>query len=437
MNLKQYLGKKRVYTKVPIAPRVSRLWVWDEKAGEYRAPVDGKQYYGYRYENDFSGATKRVYQSFDSLDSTRKWQAGTTAVAIENSDNGDVSDAEGVVQSSEEVSNNPLFGQIVEEWKKRRFPHLAPGTQLLYQKILRLHFQSLMNLRIRDLDPRHIDLWVDELKAGSLVSKNKATRKNFRHELELLSTILRYYQNYHDDSAFQFPLKKRHREASRLSNARALPQKDLSAGEFLIFREELRKLKHGEMLAVLAAVQFYQALRISEAAGLFWEDIQFDWKNPKNSRIRVVRSVWYPHTGGLKPEVRWGFKNAASNQGIKEQPMFPESHEALMSIYEKSKTGLIFEWESKPIPYRVIQAHFDRAFQNAGFPYRGTHVMRHGGCRRIYNEHGDLSLAQQILGNSDLKTTLVYAKRQASALTQVSQEHWEKRQACETSTDCN
>lgn len=216
-----------------------------------------------------------------------------------------------------------------------------------------------------------------------------------------------------------------------------MPQKDLSEVEFLRFREELRQLKHGELLAALASVQFYQALRISEAAGLFWEDIQFDWRDPKNSRIRVVRSVWYPHTGGLKPEVRWGFKNAASNQGMKEPPMFPESHEALVSMYDKSKTGLVFEWEGNPIPYRVIQAQFDRAFQNAGLPYRGTHVMRHGGCRRIYNGHGDISLAQQILGNSDLKTTLVYAKRQASALTQVSQKHWEKKQAGGNSTDCN
>lgn len=69
--------------------------------------------------------------------------------------------------------------------------------------------------------------------------------------------------------------------------------------------------------------------------------------------------------------------------------------------------------------------------------------MRHGGCRRIYNENEDLSLAQQLLGNSDLKTTLLYAKRQASALTQVSEKHWEKKFGsgpkliANASSDCN
>ncbi|NDC26039.1 MAG: hypothetical protein EBZ49_18170, partial [Proteobacteria bacterium] len=342
MNLTKYLGKKRIYTKVPSAQRVSRLWVWDDKAKEYRAPADGRQYYGYRYELDLSGAQKRVYQSFDSLEAIRKWQFTPTSVVLEKQEKCVNPEFE------EAIGSNELFGKIVEEWKKRRFPHLAPGTQLLYQKILRLHFQSLMNLRIREVDPKRIDVWVDELKAGSLVSRNKATRKNFRHELELLSTILRYYQNYHDDSSFQFPLKKRHREASRLNNSRALPQKDLSEQEFCRFKEELIKLKHGKMLAALATVQFYQALRISEAAGIFWEDIQFDWTEPQKSRIRIVRSVRYPHTGGINPEVRWGFKNAASNNGVKEQPMFPESHDALMSMFEESKTGLVFEIGGNP-----------------------------------------------------------------------------------------
>jgi site-specific recombinase XerD len=60
--------------------------------------------------------------------------------------------------------------------------------------------------------------------------------------------------------------------------------------------------------------------------------------------------------------------------------------------------------------------------------------MRHGGCRRVYNEGGgDLAVAQQLLGNSDLKSTLVYAKRSASALTEVAEKQWrEKENTLET-----
>jgi integrase len=59
-------------------------------------------------------------------------------------------------------------------------------------------------------------------------------------------------------------------------------------------------------------------------------------------------------------------------------------------------------------------------------PTSGTLMHRHGGCRRLLNrERGDLGVAQQLLGNSSLKTTLVYAKRDAGALTSVVQKDWE------------
>lgn len=47
----------------------------------------------------------------------------------------------------------------------------------------------------------------------------------------------------------------------------------------------------------------------------------------------------------------------------------------------------------------------------------------------MFNEVAELSIAQQLLGNSDLKTTLVYAKRHAGALTKVVHGYWDKRGA--------
>jgi hypothetical protein len=38
------------------------------------------------------------------------------------------------------------------------------------------------------------------------------------------------------------------------------------------------------------------------------------------------------------------------------------------------------------------------------------------------------SIAQQILGNSDMETTLVYARRHKGALTKLAESHWGKLQ---------
>jgi integrase len=190
----------------------------------------------------------------------------------------------------------------------------------------------------------------------------------------------------------------------------------------------------GKILWALSTVQYYQALRISEAAALFWEDIHLDMENPKNSRIKVNKAVFWPRVEKMKSFIKPGFKNDKSNGGVKEHPMFPETFKALKAIQMEKSSGLIFQWSGRHLEYREIQSAYDRAFKKLGLSYRGTHIMRHGGCRRVYNEEGgDLAVAQQLLGNSDLKSTLVYAKRSASALTEVAEKQWrEKENTSET-----
>jgi integrase len=218
---------------------------------------------------------------------------------------------------------------------------------------------------MHEITPRRIDAWLDELKERTKFSTKKLTRVSFGHELSILSTIVKYYRDYHDDDEYQFPIKQRHRDSIRLGQPKINAPKDLSESDFLKFREELRKCKNGEILACLATVQYYQALRISEAAGLYWEDIHLDWKVPHNSRVKVVRSVCYPHRGKEEPFIKGGFKNSAGNKGLKEQPMFPETYEAFVRLFKPDASGLIFGLGGKPLPYRTIQCHYDRSFRRA------------------------------------------------------------------------
>lgn len=120
-----------------------------------------------------------------------------------------------------------------------------------------------------------------------------------------------------------------------------------------------------------------------------------------------------------------GFKNSSSAEAVKEHPLFPESFAALKGMRPGARVGLVFRnSRGSFFTYREIQSRYDRAFKRAGLPYSGTHVMRHGGTRRVYNATGDLAIAQQLLGNSDMRTTLVYAKREKSALTKLAKAEW-------------
>ena len=199
-NPKVYAGKKRVFISIPTAPRVSRIWYWDESAKEYKVPSNGVSYYAARYGTDSSGNKKRQYGSFAGLEECRQWQEAVVAevpVAI--------STPEAVGPA---IQPRLLFRDVMEEWRRRRFPLIAYSTQVQYDKVLRLHFGSLLDLTIHEITPKRIDSWLDELKESTKSSTKRLTRISFGHELSILSTILKYYRDYNDDEAFQFPIKQ-------------------------------------------------------------------------------------------------------------------------------------------------------------------------------------------------------------------------------------
>ena len=53
--------------------------------------------------------------------------------------------------------------------------------------------------------------------------------------------------------------------------------------------------------------------------------------------------------------------------------------------------------------------------------------MRHGGTRKTYDETGgDLEVAKQQLGNSDLDSVLIYAKRSSAAFGDYVDQKWDQ-----------
>lgn len=427
-NPKKFQNKTRIYAPVPGAQLLARVYEWDVGRQEYRDPPRGHRYLARRREL-VEGKKVLKAKAFATLDEARNWQTRMDDLAT-NPKSVSPKNTLHRFADHEAVSAkpSPLFGEIVDEWRRRTFAKLSKSTQAVYERYLRLHFQSLMGLPVRSFTARLVDEWIDERKRFIGQSAQSRQRSSFEHELTLLGSVLRYYVEYHDDVDFRLPIKKRHREAAIVAkDVGAGKTKDLSCDEFMRFRAELLNGPHPLVIAALATVQYFQALRISEAAAIHWEDVTLDWKKPQNSRLRICRHVIFMRGRGTESYIEAGFKNASKDEPVKEQPLFPESFEAFKTLFQIGGGGLVFKQdEGTFLSYREIQHAYDHAFGRAGLPYRGTHVLRHGGTRNLYNETGDLAVAQQLLGNSDLKTTLVYAKRQKGALTKVAEQHWER-----------
>lgn len=402
-NPKEFRNKQRIEVAIPGNPRISKIWVWDMDRLEYRPPVRGKAYVAEKtvIEN-FKVSEQR--KSFDTLEEARAWRY-TSEKDVEE----------------QPRSNKPDFYSVYKDYEKNRLPQLRQSTQGSYKRMISKYFQPLMKLKMDEITPTIVDQWINHLK--SLDRRN--TRRCFTHELNLLSGIIRYYCLF--DDFYESPIRERHRQLIKLNNVSAIKSKDLTEPEFFKFRSELEKYDDSLIFVTLATVQFYQALRISEAAALRWEDIKWNNHEVEKSRIRVSRSLFFPRVKGERPVIQDSFKNGKQNGGIKEAPIMRESAIYLkaLSAEQTDKSGFIFSINGELLTYRQIQHAYDTAFKNAGLPYSGTHIMRHGGARRVYNKsNGDLAIVQQLLGNADYKSVLVYAKRSSSALNEFSELDW-------------
>lgn len=200
---KIYQGRDRVMIKVPGTINIQRAWVWDKTRNQYAPPPIGKTFEAFRYDPTPTGGKKRVHKGFETLEAVRAWQN-----RIEVCDKSFVG-----VSGDSNSDARPTLADVVENYRKLRYPMRALGTRVHYDQLIDLHFGYLMNRHINAITPRLIDEWLVHMKA-ELATRKASQRRSFDKELTLLGIILRHYDEYYEDPGFRFPIKKRHRTDS-------------------------------------------------------------------------------------------------------------------------------------------------------------------------------------------------------------------------------
>ena len=202
-------------------------------------------------------------------------------------------------------------------------------------------------------------------------------------------------------------------------------RKDIPAGDFWKFVHVLEGSKYGDVMATIAVLQFYSALRISEVTAVRWEDVRWDFKERWNSEICFCQRVTYFHMNHKKDKINPGLKAG----DFKILPMQPEVYQHLHQLWQKSaeKRGLVFIDPDTGgfFRYSKIQRAYNHAFEKAGLPYSATHPMRHGGGSDMLNATGgDITATQQLTDHASLEQLEVYAKRNKYALRDAVRGRW-------------
>jgi integrase len=313
----------------------------------------------------------------------------------------------------------PRFEEVVEMWQAARWKIFAESTRRLYVKLLR-YLEYFRGMYARSITPAVIDEWLRHMTSEKVVSKQHSTRENYRHELEVLSGILRYYSEYHDDPSFVFPIKRRHHEAAIVRKVRNKRKDPMTPEQFEAWASSLRGQEEGLLKEALARTQRSGALRISEAAAIHWDDINWEKRF-----VTIRRAVIWGRGKEVEPFIQNGFKNGDK----KEVPLTPDAYRALKGLSLTRTSELVFHQDGKLLEYRFIQYAYNRGFKLASLPFRGTHVMRRTGTSWVLdNSGGDVGLAKQILGNADWGTVDLYAKRQALALKEFNDKLWKEEE---------
>jgi integrase len=275
------------------------------------------------------------------------------------------------------TSTNTTFAEVVADWRETR--DMRPSSEARFDGILDRHvLPRIGRKRVRDINSRAILRLLAEVPSAKLTYSTVRIVLGYAVEMGALGSVPK------------LPKKR-------------VPKWGEARRRILSTDEEARLLayaaKHG-VLSQVIRVALGQALRMGEAVGLEWADVDFG-----KGKLSVRRSV--DKDGNVGP-----------TKGGKERviDLTPKAREALLELrMQCDGTGRIFrnrdggEWSQRDIG-RAFNAARDAAVIQTTEDGKVTfHTLRHTSISRLAN-HPDIPLVycRDFAGHASLGTTEGY-----------------------------
>ena len=152
----------------------------------------------------------------------------------------------------------------------------------------------------------------------------------------------------------------------------------------------------------LAVFMLSTGVRVSEACGLKWEEVDLD-----RGTVRIIRRVRWDHFT-RRPFLEEVTKTAGSARLI----MLAEKLKSILATVKKeSKNDLVFtDSKAELLKYNAIQSAFNAGFQALNLPWRSTHICRHTYATVALMATKNISAVQASLGHTQIRMTQRYAK---------------------------
>lgn len=291
----------------------------------------------------------------------------------------------------------PTLFEVWEAMRELHFPTLERSTIEIWERRFKV-LHKIHRINMEDFKPSLIDEWIRETKDYYLkLPKNK--RYNLRNELNLLGTIFRWYRNEPEIGDYKFisPILDRHKKSCIIKE---LPprNKKIKPDEVIKFLHHLPILYKD-----LAWFQFLTASRIGEAAGAQIKNINLEKKE-----LMIKECCVWDQTN----KVFYYLKPFPKNNQVR----YCYINDFLLDIIERrlenkaKDCDFLFHYQGKPINYCTIQSNYRKALREAGLPYTGTHMLRHGMATLARSLTRSLDATMAMTGHKDIKLADHYSE---------------------------
>ena len=297
-------------------------------------------------------------------------------------------------------NHNPIritVTELIAEWLNSMKNQVKPCTYQKYECVCRNHIISDLGM----IAVRYISRFTIMSFTERLLEKNLST-KTVNDILIVLGLALKYAQETYSITVPKINYVKEHQREMRVFSA----QEQRVITEYLLQQIDIHKF--GVLLAL------YTGMRIGELCALRWDDIT-------DEHIVINKTMMRIKNEQGKTEVKIGSPKSESSNRIIPTPKY-----LLPMINQFKSNGYVLSNDKlKYTEPRLMQIKFGQMIAECNIEKTNFHALRHTFATRCIEAGVDVKTLSELLGHSDVKTTLSRYVHSSFELKQKSMEQLE------------
>ena len=268
--------------------------------------------------------------------------------------------------------------EISAEWRESIKRSVKESTYIKYDSIIRKHILAhhISNINMLNLTTKEIHEFSEQL------CKKGLSAKTVNDILVVLGLILKYAEDI-----YKIPKPK-----IKFINVQKKELRVLSSQEQMVLERFLLQGTNSYKLGILIAL--YTGIRIGELCALQWEDIQSD-------RIIINKTVQRLKDGN---KTVLSVTSPKTSSSVRDIPIPQFLKKFLESFREKG--SVVKNRKGNSVEPRLMQMTFEKYINECGLAKINFHALRHTFATRCVESGFDIKSLSDILGHSDVKTTL-------------------------------